>query len=81
MLFVGCPVYRDYEGKRLRNFIKTTVVSSIAACAQLCYETDGCLAINVMQKNNVMCELTTGLSNENEVEENAAYLLLVRGIF
>ena len=81
MLFVGCPVYRHYEGKRLSNVMKTTVVSSFAKCAQLCYETDGCLAINAMQSNDVICELTTGLRNENEIEENAAYLLFVRGIF
>ena len=81
MLILGCPEYRSYESKRLCNVMKTVMVPSIAECSQLCYETDGCLAINVMQNSDVICELTTGMSNEDEMEENAAYLLLVRGIF
>ena len=74
-------LYRRYEGKRLPNVLNTMVVPSFAKCAELCYDTDGCLAMNAVQNNGVICELTTGLSNKNEMDENATSLLLVRGMF
>ena len=32
--------------------------------------TNGCLAVNVIGKHDVMCELTTGLSNNTEMEDD-----------
>ena len=81
MVILGCPVYHRYEGKILNDILKTILVPSIAECVQLCYETDGCLAINIRQNNDVICELTTGLRNDNEMEDNEDYLLLLRGTF
>ena len=74
-------MYHRYEGKRLPNVMNTMAVSSIAKCAQLCYETDGCLVINVILNNGVICELSAGLRNEIQMDENASYLLLIRGTF
>ena len=73
-------MYRPYEGKRLPNVMNTTVVPSFAECAELCYETDGCLAINAIQNNHIICELTTALRNENEMVESTTSLL-VRGMY
>ena len=41
--------------------------------------TDGCLAVNVIGNRNITCELTTGLSNENEMEDDSSSKLLILG--
>ena len=41
--------------------------------------TEGCLAVNVIGKNDVVCELTTGLSNETEMETDSSSELIVLG--
>ena len=61
--------YRRYINKRLQNVIKTVLTSSKLGCVRLCSQTDGCLAVNVIGNHNVTCELTTGLSNENEMKD------------
>ena len=35
----------------------------------LCSGSDGCLAANVFGNQNIICELTTGLSNETEMQD------------
>ena len=41
--------------------------------------TDGCLAVNVIGNHDITCELTTGLSNENEMEDDSSSKLLILG--
>ena len=41
--------------------------------------TDGCLAVNVIGNHDVTCELTTGLSDESEMEYAHISELLVLG--
>ena len=57
--------------------METRVVPSKAECGTQCIRTDGCLAINVIQRNDIICELTSGLSNENEMEDNITSTLFV----
>ena len=39
--------------------------------------TDGCLAVNVIGNHDIACELTTGLSNENEMQDDSSSHLFV----
>ena len=39
--------------------------------------TDGCLAVNVIGNHDITCELTTGLSNENEMQDDSLAELFV----
>ena len=39
--------------------------------------TDGCLAVNVIGNHDITCELTTGLSNENEMQDDSSSRLFV----
>ena len=41
--------------------------------------TDGCLAVNVIGNHDITCELTTGLSNETEMEYAYNSKLVVLG--
>ena len=70
-------MYDGYPGKRLTNVIKTVVTSSKLGCGVQCSMTDGCLAVNIIGNHEIACELTTGLSNENEMEDDSASKLLV----
>ena len=45
----------------------------------LCSMTDCCPAVNVIGNQGVRCELTTGLSEENEMEDADNSELLVLG--
>ena len=45
----------------------------------LCSMMDVCLAVNVIGSHGIICELTTGLSNENEMEDDLASELFVLG--
>ena len=71
--------YENYLGKRLTNVVKTVMTSSRTRCATLCSRTDGCLAVNVIGTNDMTCELTTDLGNENEMEDDHNSELLVLG--
>ena len=72
--------YKRYPNKRLmNNVIKTVVMSSKFDCVTLCSMTDSCLAVNVMGNYDITCELTTGLSNENEMEDDSLSELFVLG--
>ena len=70
--------YKGYPSKRLtNNVIKTVVTSSAFHCTIWCSMTDGCLAVNVIGNHDITCELTTGLSNENEMQEESSSQLFV----
>ena len=71
--------YVAHPNKRLTNVIKTMVTSSKLACMTLCSKTEGCLAVNVIGNHDITCELATGLSKENEMEDDSASKLFVLG--
>ena len=72
--------YEGYPNKRLmKNDIKTVATSSRFKCVTLCSITDGCLPVNVIGNQDITCELTTGLSEENEMEDADNSELLVLG--
>ena len=62
--------YQRYPGKRLTSVINTAAASSNLDCEMLCSTTEGCLAVNIISNHEITCELTTGLSNENEMEDD-----------
>ena len=81
--FIKDPVNEEYEAfpnKRLpNNVIKTVMTSSRFKCTTLCSRTNGCLAVNVIGNRNITCELTTGLNNENQMEDDSSSELYVLG--
>ena len=81
--FVTDPISDEYDGylkKRLvGNVIKTLMTSSISRCVKLCSRTDGCLAVNVIGNHGITCELTTGLSNKTEMQDDYSSELFVLG--
>ena len=38
---------------------------------------DGCLAVNVIGNHDITCELTTGLSNESEMQDDSSSSVFV----
>ena len=78
-LVLDSDKYVAHPNKRLTNVIKTLVTSSKLACMKLCSTTDGCLAVNVIGNHDITCALTTGLSKENEMEDDSASKLFVLG--
>ena len=42
-----------------------------------CSMTDGCLAVNVIGNQDITCELTTGLSNDSEMQDDSSSQLFV----
>ena len=72
--------YKGYPSKRLTTNVLTTVMTSTAFhCTTWCSMTDGCLAVNVIGDQYITCELTTGLSNKNEMEDDSLSQLFVAG--
>ena len=69
----------EHPNKRLNNVIKTVVTSSKLACMTRCSMTEGCLAVNVIGNHVITCELTAGLSNQNEMEDDSGSKLFVLG--
>ena len=70
--------YERFSSKRLRNsVIKTVMTSSVLHCTTWCSLMDGCLAVNVIGIHDITCELTTGLSNEMEMEDDSSSELFV----
>ena len=70
--------YKSYPNKRLtNNVIKTVMTSSAFHCTTWCSMTDDCLAVNIIGNNDITCELTTGLSDETEMQDDSSSQLLV----
>ena len=70
--------YEGFPSKRLvKNVIKTVMTSSRMGCTRQCSLTDGCLAVNVIGNHDIICELTTGLSNETEMADDQHSQLFV----
>ena len=71
--------YNTVTDKRLSNVIKTVKTYSTFHCTTWCSMTEGCLAVNVIGNHDINCELTTGLSNEDQMEDADNSELLVLG--
>ena len=73
----GCDYFIRYENKRIKlaatTVLNTTIVPSEDQCILLCYlQIPGCLAVNfITTSESNICELTTGLSGNDEMEDNA----------
>ena len=72
--------YRCYQNKRLANIMKTLTTKSTFHCTTWCSMTDGCLAVNIVGNHDIICELTTGLSNETEMRADSSSELFVLGM-
>ena len=70
-------LYNSYPGKRLTNVIKTVMTSSKQESGVRCSMTDGCLAVNIIGNYDIICELKSGFSNENEMKDDSTSELLV----
>ena len=71
-----------YKDKKLPNIIKTLQDFVPLNCLIVCLETDSCYAVNVGVANgNALCELTGGLSNQDEMQNNIGSSLHVLGKF
>ena len=71
--------YKSIDDRRLTNVFKTVITSSTFQCTTWCSMTDGCLAVKVIGNHDITCELTTGLSNETEMEDAYNSKLVVLG--
>ena len=70
--------YKGYHNKRLSNdVIKIVQTISTFQCTTWCSMTDGCLAVNVIGNHDITCELTTGLSNKEEMQDDSSSHLLI----
>ena len=70
--------YKGYQKKRLtNNVMKTVMMSSKLECGVCCSQMGGCLAVNIIGNHCIMCELTTGLSNENEMQTDCSSRMFV----
>ena len=56
------------------------IIPARLECVRQCSRTDDCLAVNVIGNRDITCELTTGLSSENEMEDAHNSELLVLGM-
>ena len=68
-----------YGSKRLESVTEVMTSSKFVQCAFLCMETDGCLAINFKQQNIENCELTSGLSEGQELVTDVTSDVYVMG--
>ena len=71
--------YNSYPKKRLTNVVGTVKVLSPFHCTMWCSLTDGCLAVNVIGNHDITCELKTGLSDVNEIQNDSSSDLCVLG--
>ena len=72
--------YKAFVNKRLtNNVIKTATIRSALHCTTWCSMTDGCLAVNIIGNHDIICELTTGLSNEGDMEDDSSSRVFVSG--
>ena len=80
----GCGVVKGYRNKRLlataTTILNETNVTSEGKCVLSCYyDNPGCLAVNVITANDViMCEMTTGLSNETDMVDDSTSVVYIR---
>ena len=83
----SCGIVKDYRNKRLlataTTVLKTNTVTSEEQCVLSCYyETTGCLAVNVITTGDVItCEMTTGLSNDSDIENDLSSTVYVTSMF
>ena len=72
-----------HEGMRVESIIATEIIPTIHAakyqCLALCARNKLCKAINIQTKvkENLICVLSTGLSDSNAMADDAAYDLYV----
>ena len=71
--------YKRHVNKRLINVVKTVMTSSRVGCMRQCSLTDGCLAVNIIGHHDITCELTTGLGNEAEMQDDSSSQLFILG--
>ena len=71
--------YQRYTNKRLTTVMYSVKTLSRIQCVTLCSNTDGCYAVNVIRNSDVNCELTTGLSNQTAMVDDATSNLYVNG--
>ena len=71
--------FQIYTNKRQTTVTKQVRIRSSLDCAGLCMNTDGCYAVNFISNNDVICELTTGLTNHNETVDDPTSNLYVMG--
>ena len=82
-LSAGCEKYKLFRNKRLGNVtvIEHHVVTSHGRCAALCHDNKRCYAVNIIETNQMVCELSTGLSSEEEMVDDVTSFLYVLGEF
>ena len=56
-----------HASKRMESVIKVMTSSSLVEYAGWCIVTDGCYAVNFKHQNKSNCELTSGLSEDDEM--------------
>ena len=71
--------YSNFPNKKLKNVIKSVMTSSTFHCVTWCSMMPGCFAANLIGNHIITCELTTGHSNENEMEDDSLSQLFVLG--
>ena len=59
--------------------IERHVVTSHGRCAALCHDNNRCYAVNVIETYHMVCELSTGLSSEEEMVDDVTSFLYVSG--
>ena len=81
----GCDVVKHYQNKRLlataTTVLNTTNMTSDEQCVMPCfYDNPACLAVNVIATSDViLCQMTTGLSNETDMVDDTTSVLFVVG--
>ena len=61
--------------------IERHVVTTHGRCAALCHDNKRCYAVNIIETNEVVCELSIGLSSEEEMVDDVTSFLYVLGEF
>ena len=72
--------YESVLNKRLTNAFRTVKAKTVVHCTTWCSMTDGCLAVNFIGNHDIRCELTTGLGDETEMEDDNNSQLFVLGM-
>ena len=83
LTFSGCEKYKRFRNKRLGKItvIERHVVTSHGRCAALSHDNNRCYAVNVIETNHMVCELSTGLSSEEEMVDDVISFLYMLGEF
>ena len=79
--FVGIKSrhFVKYGSKRLESVTKVMTSSSLVEFAASCLATGGCYAVNFKNENKSNCELTSGLSDVNEMVDGVTSDLFIMG--